>query len=130
LRDLLDVINKHHLKGLKFFATSRPDPGLVTHLQSLEDKQFYRLEQVPIGEAQADITTYLNANLPLFAGRPETEKLVAQAAGLFIYAATAVKYLEGYARLEQKERLDTLFVSDSAIPQNSEETPLLDGLYR
>jgi hypothetical protein len=131
LRDLLDVINKHRLRGLKFFATSRPDPNLVTHLRSFEDKEFYRLEQVPIGEAQADIRTYLDANLPYFAGSPEMEKLVMQAAGLFIYAATVVKHLEGYEQLEQKERLDTLpSVSDSAIPQTSDdETPLLDGLY-
>jgi len=95
LRDLLDVINKHRLRGLKFFATSRPDPGLITHLESFEDKQFYRLEQVPIGEAQADIRTYLNAHLPHFADRLEMEKLMAQAAGLFIYAATVVKYLVG-----------------------------------
>ena len=48
-----------------------------------------------------------------------------QAAGLFIYAATVVKYLE------QKEHLDMLLsVSKSAIPKTSEEeTPLLDNLY-
>jgi hypothetical protein len=131
LRDLLEVVNKHCLRGLKFFATSRPDPDLVTHLRSFEDKQFYHLEQVPMGEAQADITTYLNANLLHFADRPEMEKLVAQAAGLFIYAATVVKYLAEYEPLEQKERLDKLpFVSDSVIPRTSEEeTPLLDALY-
>ncbi|KDR66491.1 hypothetical protein GALMADRAFT_106436 [Galerina marginata CBS 339.88] len=131
LRDLLDSINKHRLRGLKFFATSRPDPDLVTHLTSFDDKQFYRLEQVPITEAQVDITTYLNANLPGFAGRPEMEKLVVQAAGLFIYAATVVKYLAGYAPREQKRRLGKLpFVSSSAVPRTTEEeTPLLDGLY-
>ena len=130
LRDLLDVINKKRLLGLKFFVTSRPDPNLVTHLQTFEDKRLYRLEQVAIEEAQADITTYLNANLPHFVDRPEMENLVAQAAGLFIYAATVVKYLEGYEPLEQKERLRMLpSISDSAIPQASEEIPLLDGLY-
>ena len=131
LRDLLEVINKDCLLGLKFFVTSRPDPNLVTHLGSFEDKEFYRLEQVPMAEAEADITTYLNANLPHFADRPEMKRLVVQAAGLFIYAATVVKYLADYEPLEQKERLDTLpFVSDSAISQTSEdEEPLLDGLY-
>ena len=130
LRDLLDVINKHQLPGLKFFATSRPDPSLVTRLQRFEDKQFYRLEQVSIEEAQDDIITYLNTNLPHFTHRPEMEKIVTQAAGLFIYAATVVKYLEGYLPLEQKERLNTLTcISDPAIPQTSEETSLLDNLY-
>jgi len=122
LRDLLDSINKHRLKGLKFFATSRPDPDLVTHLESFKDKQLYRLGQVPIEEAQTDITTYLNANLGHSVGRPELEKIAAQAAGLFIYAATVVKYVEGYASVEHEERLSTLFV------ENPEET-LLDSLY-
>jgi hypothetical protein len=122
LRDLLDSINKHRLQGLKFFATSRPDPDLVTHLESFEDKQFYRLGEVPIEEAQADIATYLNANLGNSVGRPGMEKIASQAAGLFIYAATVVKYVEGYASAEHEERLSTLFV------ENPEET-LLDGLY-
>ena len=125
LRDLLDSINKHHLQGLKFFATSRPDPDLVTHLESFRDKQLYRLGQVPIEEAQADITTYLNAHLGHSMGRPEMEKIATQAAGLFIYAATVVKYVEGYASAEHEERLSTLFISDL---ENPEET-LLDGLY-
>jgi hypothetical protein len=127
LHELLDVINKHRLLGLKFFVTSRPDPELVTYVESFEDKQLYRLDQVPIGEAQADITTYLNANLPDFAGHLEMEMLVAQAAGFVIYAATVVKYVEGYAPAEHEERLSTLFVPDSANPQNPET--LLDCLY-
>ena len=125
LRDLFDSINKHRLQGLKFFATSRPDPDLVTHLESFKDKQFYRLGEVPIEEAQADITTYLNANLGHSVGRPEMEKIAMQAAGLFIYAATVVKYVEGYASVEHEERLSTLFVSDL----DSLEETLLDGLY-
>ena len=122
LRDLLDSINKHRLQGLKFFATSRPDPDIVTHLKSFKNKQFYRLAEVPIEEAQADIMTYLNANLGYSIGRPEIEKIASQAAGLFIYAATVVKYVEGYASAEHEERLSTLFV------ENPEET-LLDSLY-
>ena len=122
LRDLLDSINKHRLQGLKFFATSRPDPDLVTHLESFKDKRLYRLGQVPVEEAQADITTYLNAHLGHSLGRPEMEKIATQAAGLFIYAATVVKYVEGYASVEHEERLSTLFI------ENPEET-LLDGLY-
>jgi len=131
LRDLLNVINEHRLQGLKFFATSRPDPALVTHLESFENKQFYRLEQVPIEEADADIATYLKTSLPDFAFRPEMEKVVVQAAGLFIYAATVVKYLEDYELPEQEEILAKLQVSsDFAILKTSlEGTTLLDHLY-
>ncbi|KDR81250.1 hypothetical protein GALMADRAFT_1124665 [Galerina marginata CBS 339.88] len=125
LRNLLDSVSKHRLRGLKFFATSRPDQKLVDHVEAFDDKESYRLEQVPIEEAQADITTYLNAYLGDSVGRLELEKIAVQAAGLFIYAATVVKYVEGYAPVEHEERLSTLFVSDS---DNPEET-LLDGLY-
>ncbi|KDR73111.1 hypothetical protein GALMADRAFT_125121 [Galerina marginata CBS 339.88] len=127
LRDLLDGINKYQLRGLKFFATSRLDPDLVTHLQSFEDKRFYRLEQVPLEEAEADITAYLNTNLPYFAGSQEMMKLVGQAAGLFIYAATIVKYLANCSPREQRGRIGRL--PDSGIPQIAKETPLLDSLY-
>ncbi|EDR03084.1 uncharacterized protein LACBIDRAFT_331856 [Laccaria bicolor S238N-H82] len=61
LRELIDGTNKHHLRGLKFFATSRPDPKLVYRVESFEGKQLYRLEQVSIEEAEADIKTYSNA---------------------------------------------------------------------
>jgi len=131
LRNLLDIINKHHLLGLKFFATSRPDPDLVNHLRSFEDKQLYRLEEVPFEEAQDDIAKYLNATLPHFVGSPGMDRLVSQAAGLFIYAATIVKYLADQEEVEQKKLLDQLLASSAlSIPQTEEdEAPLLDQLY-
>jgi hypothetical protein len=131
LRDLVNVINKSNekcLSGLKFFVTSRSDQGLVAHVKSLERKQLYRLQDVKEEEASADVATYLNASLPHFVGRPEMDKLVGQAAGLFIYASTVVKYVEGYASAEHTELLSTLFVPGATSPQNSEET-LLDSLY-
>jgi hypothetical protein len=108
LHDLLDVVNEHKLRGLKFFATSRPDLNLAAHLESFGDKQLYRLKEVPVEEAQADIATYMFAGLPDFAGRCEMEKLVTLAAGLFIYAATVVKFLTAYKPLEQKKLLQKL----------------------
>ena len=131
LCDLLHIINKHHLLGLKFFATSRPDPALVTHLRSFKDKQLYRLEEVPTEEAQDDIAKYLNANLPHFVGCPEMDRLVSQADGLFIYAATVVKYLADLEEVEQKQLLDQLLATSAlGIPQTEEdEAPLLDQLY-
>jgi hypothetical protein len=131
LRALVNVINQSNkkcLSGLKFFVTSRSDPDLVAHVKSLKRKQLYRLQDVKEEEASADVLTYLNASLPRFVGRPEMDRLVAQAAGLFIYASTVVKYVEGYPSVEHEERLSTLFVSDATNQQNSEET-LLDSLY-
>ena len=134
LRDLLEVIDKDEtrLQGLKFFVTSRPDPNLVRHVDSLKSKQLYRLEQVPLEEAQYDIRTYLKAELPHFAGCEEIENLVALTAGLFIYAATIVKYLARYEPSEQKDFLTTLLASSNSSNLQSSSTgpfTLLDTLY-
>ncbi|KAF9472699.1 hypothetical protein BDN70DRAFT_900343 [Pholiota conissans] len=130
LRDLLDSIGEHSLRGLKFFATSRPDQDVVEHLQSFQNKQFYHLRQVPVEEADADITAYLNAELPRFRNTPEIQKLVEQAAGLFIYAATVVRYSSKlkYSHSEQKGLISRLL--ELGIPQSTKETPLLDNLYQ
>ncbi|PPQ86993.1 hypothetical protein CVT25_009413, partial [Psilocybe cyanescens] len=117
LRELLDVIdkNENRLQGLKFFVTSRPDPNLVRHVDSLKSKQLYRLEEVPPEEAQDDIRTYLTAELPDFAGHEEIEGLVVLTAGLFIYAATVVKYLETREPSEQQTFLTTLLAPSNSL---------------
>jgi hypothetical protein len=132
LRDLLEVIdkNENRLQGLKFFVTSRPDPNLVRHVDSLKSKQLYRLEHVPPEEAQRDIRTYLMVELP---GCEEIENLVALTAGLFIYAATIVKYLARHGRSEQKSFLTMLLASSNSSNLQSLPTgkafTLLDTLY-
>jgi hypothetical protein len=113
LRDLFDVINKHRLPGLKFFVTSRSDPDLVSRVGSFEDRHSYRLEEVPIDETQADIMTYLNANLPHFAG-DDTAQLVTLAAGLFIYAATVVKHLGRHTPGGQRKLLKELLANSKS----------------
>jgi len=130
LRDLLDIMNTNHLLGLKFFVTSRPDQDLFNHLRFFKDKQLYRLEGVLFAEAQDDIATYLNASLPHFVGHPAMDQLVSQADGSFIYAATAVKYLADQEEVEQRKLLDQLLASSAlCIPQEEDESPLLDQLY-
>ena len=121
LRVLLEVIDKNEnsLQGLKFFVTSRRDPNLVKYVDSLKSKQLYRLEEVPPEEAQGDIRTYLTAKLPHFGGCEELENLVALTAGLFIYAATIVKYLAKYVPPEQKTFLTTLLASSNSSNQKS-----------
>ena len=55
LKDLFIVINKGQLRGLKFFATSRPDPNLITRVKSFGKKRLYGLQDVGEKEVQADI---------------------------------------------------------------------------
>jgi hypothetical protein len=127
LVDTINNINKKGLCGLKFFVTSRSDENLVKYVESLQQKELYRLQDVEQEEASTDVATYLRASLPSFNG-PGMDQLVAQAAGLFIYAATVVKYVENYSPAEYEKRLSTLFVSGPTSSGNSQET-LLDILY-
>jgi len=131
LRDLLSVINENRLKGLKFFATSRPDPALVSRVYEFGDKRLCRLEEVPIEEAQGDIKVFLSASLPN-ASSEIIEEVVTLADGLFIYAATILKYLDGCGPNEKVELLvELLSKLSSTNPRTSEaETYLLDELYR
>ena len=79
LLDLFDIINKHRLPGLKFFVTSQSDPGLVTRVKSFEDsdKQFCRLEEVPMDEAQADMSHHdLFERQPSGLHQKDTDKLL------------------------------------------------------
>ncbi|KAF9470156.1 hypothetical protein BDN70DRAFT_943506, partial [Pholiota conissans] len=136
LRDLFDAINKSRLRGLKFFVTSRPDPTLVDHLESFPNKQFYHLAEVPADEAEADIATYLNAELPTFKDTQVMKKLVEQAAGLFIYAATVVKYLENLLPSEQRdgEPISRNVIAELLFPPSEADFrdivgPVLKGLH-
>jgi len=131
LCDLLSVINENRLEGLKFFATSRPDHALVSHVDNFGDKQLYRLEEVPVEEAQGDIQLFLSTSLPN-ASLEIIGKVVTLADGLFIYAATILKYLDGCEPDEKVELLvELLSKLASANPRTSAaETSLLDELYR
>jgi len=131
LRNLLNVVNKHRLPGLKFFVTSWSDPGLVADVDKFERKHRYRLQDVNEQEIRHDIATYINANLPDPLDR--SEALVELSGGLFIYATTVVKYLETCGRSEQQVFLAELLpTANSSTPQSLSDATsfiLLDRLY-
>ena len=133
LRNLLNVVNKHRLPGLKFFVTSRSDPGLISDVEKFERKHRYRLQDVKEKEIRHDIATYINANLPDPLDRSQVEALVVLSGGLFIYATTVVKYLETCGRSEQQDFLAKLLsTANSSTPQpflDATSFTLLDTLY-
>jgi hypothetical protein len=131
LRDLLTAINKDDLRGLKFLVTSRSDPKVAELCESFASK-VCRLQDVPIKEAELDIETYLKTQLPELAGSPKFVELEQRAGGLFIYAATVVKYLTPYDSITVKEQTEMLddFLSKSYEPASGDGTSLVDELYR
>jgi NACHT domain len=131
LGTLFDVLEKEVLSGLKFFVTSRSDPGLVKQITSFPDKQVCRLEEVPLLESSADIKLYLEDNLADCATVEQIQQLVLDSAGLFIYAATVVEYVSEREVEEQKGLLKRL-LSPSPSPSSRRTrgaTAALDQLY-
>ena len=134
LRDLLIAINEYNLRGFKFLVTSRSDPKIVALCDSFASEVICRLQDVPIEEAKLDIETYLKTQLPELASSPEFAQLVQRAGGLFIYAATVVKYLTPIDSITVGEQTEMLkdFLSKSYEPtsSNDDATFLIDELYR
>ena len=133
LHDLLISINENDLRGLKFLVTSRSDPKVAALCESFSSEAICRLQDVPIEEAKSDIEAYLRNQLPELAGSPKFVELGQRADGLFIYAATAVKYLTPHDSITLGEQTEMLneFLSKSYEPASSSDaTSLVDGLYR
>ena len=132
LHDLLVAINEYDLRGFKFLVTSRSDPKVAALCKSFMSEAVCRLQDVPIEEAKSDIETYLKTQLPELASSPEFAELVHRAGGLFIYAATAVKYLTPVVSITVGEQTEMLndFLSKSYEPASSDATSLVDELYR
>ena len=91
------------------------------------------VSKMPIEEAKSDIETYLKTQLPELVSSPEFVELGQRAGGLFIYAATAVKYLtllDSITVGEQTEMLNDLLSKSYEPVSSSDATSLDDDLYR
>ncbi|KAJ7648465.1 hypothetical protein B0H17DRAFT_1215648 [Mycena rosella] len=113
LRDLLQVIDRGHLSGLRFLVTSRPDPAIVTLCATLEPKAVCRLQAVDMANVGENITTFLHAKLPALRDEPALGKLARRSNGLF------------HLRCHGCQKL----LSPSA-PSNSRNAFLIDELYK
>ena len=133
LRDLFTAIIEYDLRGFKFLVTSRSDPQFARLLYSFTSCASRWLQHVPIEEAELDIGTYLRTKLPKLSRHPDLAELGRRAGGLFIYAATAVKYLTPYHSItirDQAEMLSDLLSNSYDSAFASDATFLVDELYR
>ena len=136
LQALLTTIQRGHLQGLKFFVTSREDDKVALLCDQFSSDVVCRLHNVAKEEVSADILRYLDAELPLL-DKSEHAELAQQAGGLFIYAATAVRYMTPQAGLTRKEQLTLMgsLLGDSCGPkpwdssEGPEEPLQVDILY-
>ena len=131
LRDLLMTIDKYDLRGFKFLVTSRSHPEVVQLCESFASRTVCHLQEVPIEEAKPDVKLYLEKRLKKLDGRPELDELVKRAGGLFIYAATAVRYLNASVTVEKQiDMLRDLFSKPYQPSSASDALLLIDNLYQ
>ncbi|KAG9090744.1 hypothetical protein FRC06_000894 [Ceratobasidium sp. 370] len=116
---------------VKFFVTCRPEPTLFDKV--LSEKQavvsIFHLHNIELFVVQADIETYLNAELaPIGVSDRQIKSLAERSGKLFIYAATAVQYiLPTNARVNPHSRLQTVL---GVAPKSSGKVhEQLDELY-
>ena len=132
LQRLLTTIQEGHLQGLKFFVTSREDDKVASLCDNFSSDVVCRLHKVAEEDVGADILRYLDVELPLL-HEGERAELAQRAGGLFIYAATAVRYMTPQAGLTREEQLNLMgsLLSDSwDLSEIPEEPMQVDVLYR
>ena len=133
LQDIVKAINRRPLRGLQFLVTSRPDPHVVELCKSSSSDAVCRLQDVPIERVGSDIIKYLCAKLPAFVDKPELNTMAQLADGLFISAATIVKYLTPNPRItvdEQRKLLSKLHIQQSFLVSGARRPLLIDELYQ
>jgi len=129
LRDLLKTVDSGHLCGLKFLITSRPDPDLAKLCASFDSEAVCHLYEVPTDTVRGDITKYLKAKLPALR-EPQLSELTKSADGLFIYAATAVRYIRPRPKMSELEQVNLTEKLLASKIANKTGRSLIDKLYQ
>jgi hypothetical protein len=128
-----------HDLPIKFFITSRPEPHIRAAFQLdswREAPQKLVLHEVALDLVQADISAFLQAELSKIAkvqhqylgavewpDQVQVQALACKSGGLFVFAATACKFIAAIPH-DPRERLELLLDVET-----SASAPL-DGLYR
>ncbi|KAG9086693.1 hypothetical protein FS749_003446 [Ceratobasidium sp. UAMH 11750] len=127
----------YHAKDLpvKFFVTGRPEPGVHSKLGSQDSntRSVMHLHNIEESLVETDIETYLHEELGDIPRSSEKVKVLAsRAKNLFIYAATAVRYIKPCGlSVDHHERLDTVLEvhSDPGSSRGSKKHEEIDALY-
>ncbi|KDN33718.1 hypothetical protein RSAG8_13187, partial [Rhizoctonia solani AG-8 WAC10335] len=116
---------------IKFLITSRPEPSVRDKIvaQDLVLRSILYLHNVEKSLVRADVELYLHEELEFMSPDPaKIKQLAEQADNLFIYAATAVRYIRpgGKTVVNSQQRLETM-LSLSSVSQKKHEQ--IDALY-
>ncbi|CAE6440274.1 unnamed protein product [Rhizoctonia solani] len=117
---VLDILFRYAADlPVKFFVTSRPEPTIRNSMmlgiaECNRQHSILYLHEIEKSMVQADIELYLKDELKhmLPAHCNEIEELAEQAGNLFIYAATAVRYIQDRKAVNPRQRLKTILEVD------------------
>ncbi|KAJ7486578.1 hypothetical protein FB451DRAFT_1391487 [Mycena latifolia] len=141
---ILSALSLHitELSPLRFFVTSRPESHIRIGFSSRElqpNTQELVLHQVALDTVEQDIHHYLVSQLALTKSRYHIEgvwppsddvhTLVQRSAGLFIFAATAIKFIEDRAYSNPRDQLVRLVHETGGEVEKSSPLHALDQLY-
>ncbi|CUA76224.1 Vegetative incompatibility protein HET-E-1 [Podospora anserina] [Rhizoctonia solani] len=127
----LDLLFRSVLElPIKFFVTSRPEPAIRNKMmpESERSRSILYLHEIELSLVQADIELYLREELASIApADSDLIELAEHAGNLFIYAATAVRYIRPVGKaVNSKARLKAIL----AVSMESNTTlSAIDTLY-
>ncbi|CUA74875.1 COMPASS-like H3K4 histone methylase component WDR5B [Rhizoctonia solani] len=127
----LDLLFRSVLElPIKFFVTSRPEPAIRNKMmpESERSRSILYLHEIELSLVQADIELYLREELASIAPADEDITELAEHAGnLFIYAATAVRYVRPVGKaVNSKARLKAILALSA---ESSTNLSAIDALY-
>ncbi|CAE6433102.1 unnamed protein product [Rhizoctonia solani] len=130
---MLDVLFKYAGKlPLKFFVTSRPEPHIRNNIRTQSEhlRSVFVLHEIESSLVQEDIELYLREELaPTSPSHAQVKRLAELSGNLFIYAATAVRYIQvdnTFSVSTSSRRLATVLDISSQSNQKHAE---IDDLY-
>ncbi|KAG8756033.1 hypothetical protein FRC11_005571, partial [Ceratobasidium sp. 423] len=115
---------------IKFFVTSRPEPAIRSRMmvESEHSRSILYLHEIEQSLVQADIELYLQEELTSISpGDADIQELAEHAGNLFIYAATAVRYIRPVGKaVNSKGRLAAILAIRT---ESKKQLSAIDALY-
>jgi hypothetical protein len=144
---ILSSLSRHvsEISPLKILVTSRPEQSITSAFSSRSGhlnaaSQRLVLHELELDVVQQDIELYLSSALQDIAGRygldsswpseKDTQELVTLSSGLFIFAATSIKFIQDQNDSDPRGQL-TRLLSGEILSDNAQSSPHhhLDKLY-
>ncbi|KAF8736526.1 WD domain, G-beta repeat, partial [Rhizoctonia solani] len=129
VRTILDVLFRVTPSlPIKFFVTSRPEPDIRQTIEAQSDRSrsMCVLHEIEKSLVEADIELYLRDELGNGVPEHDLIKLAKLSGNLFIYAATAIRYIRRRGTMVDQDRLEAILNSSSKLASRHAD---IDNLY-